>query len=77
MPIEFRLLGIKPQPWAPEIVISRIGGLFMNLDTEVQMAQRVLTVGPGLTKALVDFNPLNPDLTSRGGLARIPVQVER
>lgn len=68
LPIEFRLLDLKPQRWTPEIVISRIGGLFTNVETEVQTGQRVLAVGPDLTKALVDFNPLNPDLTSPGGL---------
>jgi penicillin amidase len=66
LPIEFRLLASKPQAWTPEIVLSRIGGLFMNVETEVQMAQRVRAVGPVLTKTLVDFNPRNPDLTPPG-----------
>jgi len=77
LPIEFRLLGVKPQRWTPDIVISRIGGLFMNLESEVQMAQRVRAVGVDLTKQLVDLNPPNPDLQPPGGLdlAVIPTNV--
>lgn len=68
LPIEFRLLALKPQLWTPEIVLSRIGGLFMNVETEVQMAQRVRAVGAEITKTLVDLNPRDPDLTPPGQL---------
>jgi penicillin amidase len=68
LPIEFRLLGVKPQPWTSEVVLSRIGGLFMNVETEVQLARRVRAVGAVLTRALTDLNPSNPDLTPPGGL---------
>jgi penicillin amidase len=66
LPIEFRLLALKPQPWTPEIVLSRLGGLFANVETEVQMAQRLRLVGPALIKTLVDLNPRAPDLTPPG-----------
>ena len=66
LPIEFRLLGITPQAWTPEVVISRVGGLFMNLESELLMAQRVRAVGVATTKALVDLEPGNPNL----GVAR-------
>jgi len=62
LPIEFRLLGIKPQAWTPEVVISRIGGLFTNLESELLMVQRVRAVGVATTKALVDLEPGNPNL---------------
>ncbi|MGE0680720.1 MAG: penicillin acylase family protein [Candidatus Binatia bacterium] len=77
LPIEFRLLGIKPQPWTPDVVLSRIGGLFMNVEIEVQMARRVRAVGAELTTALTVLNPSNPDLTPPGGLdlALLPVNV--
>lgn len=68
LPIEFRLLEIKPQPWTPDIVISRIGGLFMNIEDEVRMAQRVRSAGVEKTLALVDFAPTNPDLTVALGI---------
>lgn len=77
LPVEFRLLGITPQLWTPDIVVSRIGGLFMNLETEVLMAQRVRSVGAATTKALVDLHPGDPDLTIAEGLdlALIPADV--
>jgi len=68
LPIEFRLLGIKPQTWTPEVVISRVGGLFMNLESELLMAQRVRAVGVTTTKALVDLEPGNPNLVVARGL---------
>ena len=68
LPIEFRLLEIVPRPWTPEIVVSRVGGLFMNLDSELLMAQRIRTVGVSKTKGLVDFYPVDPDLTVPSGL---------
>lgn len=77
LPIEFRLLGFKPQPWTPDIVVSRIGGLLMNVETEILMAQRVQTVGADLTRQLTDLTSRNPDLTPPGGLAlaEIPAEV--
>jgi len=77
LPIEFRLLGIIPEPWTPDIVLSRLGGLFTNLEAEVSMAQRVRSVGVTTTKALVDLHPGDPDLTAVKGLdlAAIPSDV--
>ena len=79
LPIEFSLLGITPQPWTPEVVVSRIGGLFLNLETEVLMAARVRGLGAEKTKALVDLHPGNPDLMVEEGidLAAIPADVLR
>ncbi len=68
LPIEFRLLGMKPQLWTSETVISRVGGLFMNLESELLMAQRVRAVGVATTKALVDLEPGNPNLAVARGV---------
>ncbi len=68
LPIEFRLLGLTPQAWTPEVVISRVGGLFTNLEAELLMAQRVRAVGVATTKALVDLEPGNPNLVIARGL---------
>jgi penicillin amidase len=77
LPLEFRLLNMTPQPWTPEVVLSRVGGLFMNLDSELLMARRVQAVGANTTTALVDFYPVDPDLTIPQGLdlAAIPDNV--
>jgi penicillin amidase len=68
LPLEFRLLEIVPQPWTPEIVISRIGGLFMNLEEEFLTAQRVRSVGATTTLAMLDFYPRDPELGIAQGL---------
>ena len=68
LPIEFRLLEITPQPWTPDIVLSRIGGLFMNLEEELLTAQRVRSVGTAMTLAMTDFSPKDPDLSPPQGL---------
>jgi len=74
LPLEFRLLEIKPQPWTPDIVISRIGGLFMNLEEEFLMAQRVRSTDAATTLAMIDFYPTDPDLAVAQGvdLATLP-----
>ncbi|MEW6298039.1 MAG: penicillin acylase family protein [Thermodesulfobacteriota bacterium] len=79
LPIEFRLLGITPRPWTPAIVLSRIGGLFLNLETEVLMAARVRGLGAEQTRALADLHPGNPRLVAAEGLdlATIPADVLR
>src|SRR5213594_1880577 len=34
LPVEFKLLGIKPEPWTPNVVISRHNGLLANISEE-------------------------------------------
>lgn len=57
LPIEFRLLGIRPEFWTPEVVISRHQGLLGNIDEEVQLAQAVARVGAAKVKSLLMFEP--------------------
>jgi len=35
LPVEFKLLGIKPAPWTPEVIISRHNALLSNLGNPV------------------------------------------
>jgi penicillin amidase len=63
LPVEFRLLGIKPQPWTPAVVISRYNGLLSNLDEEVRNAQAVRLLGADRVKALKYFPGPDPNLT--------------
>src|SRR5437762_9443690 len=41
LPVEFSILGIKPAPWPPDVVISRHNGLLANISEEVNLAQAV------------------------------------
>ena len=45
LPLEFKILGIKPGKWTPEVVVSRHNGLFRNVTQEVQYAQLVHLFG--------------------------------
>lgn len=63
LPVEFELLGIKPQPWTPEVVISRHQGLLGNINKELSVARAVAELGTERVKELDWFHPHEPDLT--------------
>ncbi len=62
LPIEFKLLGIKPQKWTPDVVISRHQGLLGNVGEEWQTAQAVAKLGIQKVKDLSWFHPGDPAL---------------
>ena len=63
LPLEFKLLGILPKPWTPEVVVSRHQGLLGNIGEEINVARQVATVGPNKTRDLDVFEPGEPSLT--------------
>ncbi len=62
LPFEFRLLGIKPRRWTPDVVISRHQGLLGNLPDEVRIGRAITTVGVELVKKASVFEPGEPTL---------------
>jgi penicillin amidase len=62
LPIEFRLLGWLPEPWTPEVVISRHGGLVSNLTQELSFGRAVAALGADVVKAHQLFHPGDPDI---------------
>jgi penicillin G amidase len=62
LPIEFRVLGIAPGKWTPEIVVSRHNGLYRNVTQEVDFARLVHAMGAGPARELLNLHPGNPDL---------------
>lgn len=62
LPLEFRLLGIKPGHWTSEVVVSRHNGLFRNARYEVSLAQSVNLLGSEKTRDLLYLHPGNPIL---------------
>ncbi len=62
LPMEFRLLDIKPLKWTPEVVISRHQGLLGNLPDEVRLGRAVKTLGVTTVKQLSVFEPGEPTL---------------
>lgn len=61
--LPFKILGIQPQHWTEEVVISRHQGLLGNIGTELNIGRAVCTIGADQVKALQYFHPHEPDLT--------------
>ena len=59
---EFRMLGIAPGKWTPAVVISRFNGLLGNVDSEIDRALAVKSLGAEKVKDLEYFQPGDPDL---------------
>jgi penicillin G amidase len=59
LPIEFRLTGSKPEPWTPEVCLTRIAGYVMtrNASTEAQRAQLVREFGKEFVDEWVETEP--------------------
>ena len=60
LPIEFRLLGLKPGRWTPEVVISRHQGLLANIGQEVNYARAVKALGAEKIRQLAYFQGGEP-----------------
>jgi penicillin G amidase len=63
LPRPFRLLGIEPKPWTPEIVVSRHQGLLGNINRELNTGRAVALAGEEVVEKINWFHPKNPDLT--------------
>lgn len=63
LPLPFHLLGIQPQHWTPEVVISRHQGLLGNISNELRTARAVVRLGEEKVRELVWFHPQEPDLS--------------
>ncbi|NND33828.1 MAG: penicillin acylase family protein [Saprospiraceae bacterium] len=62
LPVEFRILKIEPQPWTPEVVISRHQGLLGNIEDELDIGRLVHLIGKEKTKEILWFHPFEPNL---------------
>ena len=62
LPIEFDILGIKPEAWTNEVVISRHQGLLGNIEDELNIGRAVSLIGEDLVKDLLWFHPKEPSL---------------
>ncbi len=61
--VEFRMLGIEPGLWTPEVVISRHQGLLGNIGAELRYGRAVAVGGEKAVKEVAAFQPPDPDLT--------------
>ncbi|MGM0668517.1 MAG: penicillin acylase family protein [Gemmatimonadota bacterium] len=60
--VEFRMLGIQPGYWTPEVVISRHQGLLSNVRSELGYGRAVAVAGPEAVKDVAAFQPRDPEL---------------
>jgi penicillin amidase len=63
LPAEFKLLGILPEAWTWEVVISRHQGLLENVEDELNISRVVRSIGVEEAKKLYFFHPGDPDLS--------------
>ncbi|MBL8268722.1 penicillin acylase family protein [Steroidobacter sp.] len=75
--LEFRLLGITPKRWTPDVVISRHQGLLVNVRSELANAKLLTTVGAERIRKLTYYQGGDPQLVAPPGLdlASLPEQV--
>ncbi len=62
LPIEFKMLGITPKKWTPDVVISRHQGLLGNIGAELEIGMAVNKIGVEAVKELYWFHPKEPIL---------------
>ena len=63
LPIEFKLLGIRPGRWTPAVVISRHQALTANLTQEVNYLRAMRVIGPQAMRELMYFQGGEPVFT--------------
>lgn len=68
LPIEFQMLGIQPQPWTWEVVISRHQGLLENVAEELKISRVVSQIGSEAAEKLYYFHPNKPNLNLDPGV---------
>ncbi|MBI2948563.1 MAG: penicillin acylase family protein [Verrucomicrobia bacterium] len=62
LPIEFQLTGIRPEPWTPEVCVTRMAGYIMtrNAGLEVARARLIRELGAAAVDELVPTDPFRP-----------------
>src|SRR5690606_22019765 len=63
LPLEFAILGIRPQPWTPAVVISRHQALTSNLTAEVNYMRAMKRAGVDAVRELMYFQGGEPVFT--------------
>jgi penicillin amidase len=60
LPVEFRLLGVKPKKWIPEDCLGRMSGIIMtrSFQSEVARAELIAAVGVQKARSLAPTDPV-------------------
>lgn len=62
LPESFKITGLQPGKWTPEVVISRHQGLLGNITEELDIGRAVAIAGARKVKDLMWFHPKEPNL---------------
>lgn len=62
IPIELKMLGLRPRRWTPEVVISRHQGLLGNVEDELQTGRAVAALGAAKVAEINWYHPGTPKL---------------
>src|SRR5215471_15300862 len=62
LPIDFKMLGIRPQHWTPAVIVSRHNGLLANIGQELNLALAIREMGVEKVKHLSEFYAGEPNL---------------
>lgn len=62
LPIEFKLLDLKPEKWTEDVVISRHQGLLGNIDEELEVGRAVVKIGAEKVKKITWLHPKDPNI---------------
>ena len=60
--LPFKLMGIQPKHWTPEVVISRHQGLLGNIGAELNTGRAVCAIGEDKVRELQYYHPHDPIL---------------
>jgi penicillin amidase len=62
LPVEFQMMGFRPEPWTPEVCITRLAGYVMtgNATTEIARAQLVAQLGAERAAQIIPPDPPVP-----------------
>lgn len=60
--LPFKLMGIQPKHWTPEVVISRHQGLLGNISAELNTGRAVCAIGEDSVRELQYYHPHDPIL---------------
>lgn len=68
LPLEFKLLGLTPGYWTPEVVVSRHNGLYRNAGQEISFARTANLTDINKIRDLLYLHPGNPEIEVPEGI---------
>lgn len=61
MPVEFQMTGSAPEPWTPEVIVSRLAGYVMTRNASSEVRRAILARDVGAPRTTL-FMPIEPEV---------------